>query len=78
MTHEASKTLKYDAELDAKMPPDANATDRVMVYTIMDASADSDEPLTFHGKKIFDTDRPPEPVALKDVEIIKIAYRERD
>lgn len=77
MTREASKTLKYDAELDDKMPFDANATDRVMVYTIIDASA-NDEPLTMHGKKIFDTDRPPEPVALRDVEIIKIAYREMD
>ncbi len=47
-----------------------------MVYTIIDAAAaDEGEPLKMHGNKIFNTNRPAEPVMLKDVEIIKIAYR---
>ena len=46
-----------------------------MIHTIIDASADGGEPLRMHGKKIFDTDRPAEPVTLKDAEIIRIAYR---
>ena len=79
MTREPSGTLRYAADLADKMPPDANATDHVMAYTIIDAAAaDENEPLKMHGNKIFDTDRPAEPVMLKDVEIIKIAYRSGD
>lgn len=75
MTRESAGTLWYDAELAAKMPPGANTTDLVMVHTIMDADEGGGEPLRMHGKKVFNTNRPAEPVALKDVEIIKIAYR---
>lgn len=75
MTHRASRTLAYDAELASKMPPDANATDLVMIHTIIDASAEGGELLRMHGKKIFDTDKPAEPVTLKDAEIIRIAYQ---
>ena len=71
-------TLRYAADLADNMPPDANATDLVMVYTIIDAAADENETLKMHGNKIFNTDRPAEPVMLKDVEIIKIAYRSDD
>lgn len=76
MTREPRGTLRYAADLADKAPPDANATDLVMAYTIIDASAaDEGEHLKMHGNKIFNTDRPAEPVMLKDVEIIKIAYR---
>ena len=49
-----------------------------MIHTIIDASAGGGEPLRMHGKKIFDTDKPAEPVTLKDAEIIRIAYRSGD
>lgn len=75
MTREPAGTLEYDAELAAKMPPGANAVDRVMIHTIVDASASTGEPLVMHGNRLFNTRRPAEPVALKDLEIIKIAYR---
>lgn len=78
MTHRALGILAYDADLASKIPPDANATDLVMIHTIIDASAGGGEPLRMHGKKIFDTDKPAEPVTLKDAEIIRIAYRSGD
>ena len=75
MTDTPTRTLIYDADLDSHAPPDANATDLVMIHTIIDASMGGDEPLTMHGKKLFDTDKPAEPVTLKDSEIIRIAYQ---
>ena len=75
MTLEPAKTLKYDANLDSSAPPDASATDLVMIYTIMDAGADKNETLMLHGNKLFNTDRPAEPVTLRDAEIIRIAYQ---
>lgn len=42
---------------------------------ILDASRDDNrDPLAMPCKKVFDTDKPLEPVALKDYEIIRIAY----
>ena len=70
-----TKKLSFDANLDASVPPDTNATDFVMIHTIIDASMDENEPLMMHGKKLFNTDRPAEPVTLKDSEIVRIAYQ---
>ena len=75
MTGAPARTLAYDADLGSNAPPAANATDLVMIHTIIDASMDRDEPLTMHGKRLFDTDKPAEPVMLKDSEIIRIAYQ---
>ena len=74
MTRE-SKALKFDGGLDSKLPADATATDLVTACMIIDASACDGEPLMMHCRKIFDTDAPAEPVALKDWKIIRIAYQ---
>ena len=75
MTSKITKKLSFDANLDSSVPPGTNATDFVMIHTIIDASMDEDEPLKMHGKKLFNTDKPAEPVTLKDSEIIRIAYQ---
>lgn len=73
--HRSTKKLCFDTNLDSDVPTYTNATDFVMIHTIIDASMDENEPLMMHGKKLFNTDRPAEPVTLKDHEIIRIAYR---
>lgn len=73
--HGSTKKLVFDSNLASGAPPDANAMDFVMIHTIIDASMDENEPLTLHGKKLFNTDMPTDPVTLKDSEIIRIAYQ---
>lgn len=75
MTPADPKTVNFDAELGSRPPPSANATDLVITHMILDASRDDNrDPLAMPCKKVFDTDKPLEPVALKDYEIIRIAY----
>lgn len=75
MTPTDLKTVNFDAELGSRSPPSTNATDLVIAHIILDASRDDNrDPLAMPCKKVFDTDKPLEPVALKDYEIIRIAY----
>lgn len=75
MTPADPKTVSFDAELGSRSLPSANATDLVIVHMFLDASRDDNRDLlAMPCKKVFDTDKPLEPVALKDYEIIRIAY----
>lgn len=77
LTSGDTATLDFDAELGSRVPPRANTTDLMIAHIIIDArQAGDDEPLMLHGKKIFDTDKPTERVALDDTKIFRLAYRE--
>ena len=75
LTSDGTATLDFDAELGSRVPPRASTMDLMIAHMITDArQAGDDKPLMLHGKKIFDTDKPTERVALDNTKILRLAY----